>query len=278
MTAALGVTVLALPSECAFLVDPETDTGVPSSLAAAARAAGVSSRAVVVEGRYHHVNFLLDPEPVRIRVLDVVPPAPAKLVDQVSRVLAVAEDLPPVEVIATVVDLGDLARSSPARRYLLPCRGSGFNGSGAEVAFLDERPPRQDWTLIGCARSRELHRWFYRDLPPAIDMCPRTLTAASAARSSSRPLAGGEDPPVVTLTKCCLLEERVEVSGDTVVVPWGASLAQIRHGVDEAIRRYRAQTQPSGDGRTGSTPPVEACELGRVSSGVAATPAPGPAA
>lgn len=246
MTAALGVTVLALPFECAFLVNPETDTGVPSSLVAAAQAAGVSSRAVVVEGRYHHINFVLDPAPVRIRVVDVVPPAPAKLVDQVARVLAVAEDRPPVEVIPDVIALGDLARLSPASRYLLPCRGSGFTGSGAEVSFLDERPPRQDWTLIGCARSRELHRWFYGDVPPAVDMCPRTLAAASSGGPPSAPALGDEFPalgdevPAVTLTKCCLLEDRVDVAGRTVVVPWGASLAQIGQGLDEATRLYVA--------------------------------------
>ena len=37
------------------------------------------------------------------------------------------------------------------------------------------------------------------------------------------------------LTKCCLLEDRVASDGDTVVVPWGASLAQISEGLRLAV-------------------------------------------
>jgi hypothetical protein len=224
MAVVTGVSVLALPEDCAFVTAPEVDTAVPSSLAAAARHHAPGTRAVVVEGRYHHINLIVDPAPVVVRVLDVVPPGPAKLLDQAQRVLAVAEDLPPIELVGDIVDLADLARAHPASRYLLPCRGSGFVAAGGqEVAFLDERPARQDWTLIGCARSRELHQWFYRDLPETVEMCPRTL-------SRSRPFSH----PVATLTKCCLLEDRIERDGDTVVVPWGASLAQVRLGLETA--------------------------------------------
>jgi hypothetical protein len=230
MRVVTSVEVLAGPAECAFVVDPEVDTGVASSLAAAAAWWAPGCRGVVVEGRYHHVNFILDPSRTRVRVVDVVPPGPPKLVDQASRLLDGAEDLPPIELVADVVDLADLARANCAPRYLLPCRGSGFTSlSGAEVAFLDERPPRQDWTLIGCSRSRELHRWFYGDLPATVEMCPRVLAAA-------RP-AGG---PAVTLTKCCLLEDHIEEGGDTVVVPWGASLQQVRRGLEAAARRAGA--------------------------------------
>ena len=36
----------------------------------------------------------------------------------------------------------------------------------------------------------------------------------------------------VLLTKCCLLEEHIEVDGRTVVVPWGASFGQLREALD----------------------------------------------
>jgi len=91
---------------------------------------------------------------------------------------------------------------------------------GAEVRYLDERPPRQAWTLVGCARSREIHRAFYGDEPPTVDMCPRELARALG-------------PAGPTLTKCCLLEEEIEREGDTVVVPWGSSLAQVRAGLGQ---------------------------------------------
>ena len=214
-----AVDVLALPEECVFVDAAEVDTGIPSALARAAADHAAGARCVVVEGRYHHISFILDPAPLRIRVGDVVPPRPAKLFDQASRVLDLAEDLPPIELVPDVVDLVDLAEAHPADHYLLPCRGSGFDLHGPhEIAFLDERPPRQDdWTLIGCERSRSIHQWFYGDRPhEAVELCPRRLF-----------------PPDGTplLTKCCLLEDTNAGDGTTVAVPWGASLAQVRQAL-----------------------------------------------
>jgi hypothetical protein len=56
-------------------------------------------------------------------------------------------------------------------------------------------------------------------------MCPRVLAASR----------GGVGVGVgVTLTKCCLLEDRIDCDGDMVVVPWGASLEQVRQGLHAA--------------------------------------------
>jgi len=211
-----SVEILALPDECAFVVAPDVDTGVPTALAQVA--ATQAARCVVVEGRYHHVSFILDPAPIRIRVGDVVPPRPAKLFDQARRVLELAEDLPPIELVADVVDLVDLATAHPSTQYLVPCRGSGFCVEGpATVAFLDERPPQADWTLLGCERSRGIHEWFYGARPKeAVELCPRRLFPADG-----RPL----------LTKCCLLEESIAPQGITVTVPWGASLEQVKQAL-----------------------------------------------
>jgi hypothetical protein len=210
------VEVLALPDECVFVVAPDLDTGIPSALG---QAAGVhTARCVVVEGRYHHVSFILDPAPIHIRVGDVVPPRPPKLFDQARRVLELAEDLPPIELVAEVVDLVDLAAANPSERYLVPCRGSGFSVEGpATVAFLDERPAQGDWTLLGCERSRGIHEWFYGERPKeAVELCPRRLFPADG-----RPL----------LTKCCLLEDSIADQGVTVAVPWGASLEQVKQAL-----------------------------------------------
>jgi hypothetical protein len=210
-----SVEVLALPHECAYVVDPEVDTGIPSELG---RVAGDRARCVVVEGRYHHASFILDPAPIRIRVGDVIPPRPAKLFDQARRVLELAEDLPPIELVADVVDLVDLAVNHPSDRYLVPCRGSGFCMEGpSTIAFLDERPPQEDWTLLGCERSRAIHQWFYGEAPAeAVELCPRRLFPADGS-----PL----------LTKCCLLEDSIADQGVTVAVPWGASLEQVKQAL-----------------------------------------------
>jgi hypothetical protein len=77
---------------------------------------------------------------------------------------------------------------------------------------------------VGCARSRQLHRWFYGDAEPAtVDICPREL---AAARPTSVP----------TLTKCCLLEEDIVREGNCVIVPWGASLDEVRRGLSEVAK------------------------------------------
>ncbi|HEY2666580.1 MAG TPA: hypothetical protein VGK51_07070 [Actinomycetota bacterium] len=221
----VALELLAGPDECAVVEDPDTDVGVPSQLARAARRLAPGARCVIVAGRYEHVNFILEPAPLVVRVVEVSPPLPPKLLDQAQRVLDVADDLPPIELQGEVVDLEALAATHPAERYLLPCRGSGAAPPGAEVAYLDQRPAPpgngQPWTLVGCARSRQLHRWFYGDSePPNVDICPRELAAASP---TSMP----------TLTKCCLLEEDIVRDGNCVVVPWGASLDEVRRGLSE---------------------------------------------
>ena len=98
-------------------------------------------------------------------------------------------------------------------------------GLGAEVSYLDEVPGRRPWTLVGCARSRAIHDFFYGDEVDMVEMCPRSLAA--------RRLAGRPGPVV---TKCCLLEDRVSAEGNRVVVPWGATFAQVREGLDLALR------------------------------------------
>ncbi len=229
-----AMTMLARADETALVDAPEADTAVPTQLAQAAASGAPGTRCVIVRGRYGHVNFILDPAPIRIRVVEVVPPWPPKLVDQLTRVLDLAEDLPPVDLVPDLVDLVTLAGTRPAGHYLFPCRAGAENQAGTEnrtgagaaagVSYLDEIPERAPWTLVGCARSRSIHDWFYGDEVPVVDMCPRNL--ATRAR---------QDPRTPVLTKCCLLEDRVAVEEGLVVVPWGASVAQIRDGLRLAV-------------------------------------------
>jgi hypothetical protein len=222
------MSVLARPDETAFVDAAETDTAVPTQLARVAAERAPGARCVIVRGRYGHVSFILDPAPIRIRVVEVVPPWPPKLADQLSRVLDLAEDLPPVELVPYLVDLDELAATRPARHYLFPCRAGepaqDQRRAATEVSYLDEIPERAPWTLVGCARSRSIHDWFYGGDVPMVDMCPRKL-----AESDAPPTA----MPVIT--KCCLLEDRVSSEAGLVVVPWGASVAQIREGLQLAL-------------------------------------------
>ena len=223
-----GVRTLVGPADCAFLRCPEVDTAVPSALAGAARAHARGKRGAVVEGRYGHVSFILDPAPVRLTVRDVVPPRPPKLLDQVQRLLDVTEDLPPFELAPELLELGTLARTRPAGTYLLPCRGGGVEVGGASTTYLDERPERRDWVLVGCERSQQIHEWFYGERAPQVDICPRRGAVA----------------PAPLLTRCCLLEQDIEVEDGRVVVPWGASLGQVAEALRVIARTWEPTWAP----------------------------------
>jgi hypothetical protein len=257
-----AVSLIACPGETAFVDAPAADSGVPTILGRVAAERAPGARCVIVRGRYGHVGFIADPAPVRIRVVEVVPPRPAKLVDQASRVLELAEDLAPVELVPELTDLTALAGSSQAAHYLFPCRAgaeaddagagetatghagpgkttTGHAGTGhagdpatgdAAVSYLDEIPPRADWTLVGCARSRAIHDWFYDGEAPVVDICPRNL---------ARPAVAQRAGPV--LTKCCLLEDKILVEDGLVVVPWGASLDQVADGLARAVETAPAE-------------------------------------
>jgi hypothetical protein len=207
----VAVTWLAGPAECAYLKRPSVDTANATALAHAALAHRSKRKVYVIEGLFHHVNFIYEPKPVRITVVEVIPPEPPKLLEMARRVIRFDEDLPPIELVLETIDIRRLAEANPARRFLLPCRGSGI-GLSAPVDYLDERPAEVSWTLIGCERSRQFFDWFYGHEPDRVELCPRKVSSA-------------EGP---TLLKCCLLERGLEYDGERVVVPWGASLKEVQ--------------------------------------------------
>ena len=208
--------VLAGAEECAYVRDDQADPGIASHLAAAAQR-HPSARCVVVEGRYSHISFILNPDPIEVTVVDVVPPAPSKLADQVRRVLDSTEELPPVIVTERIIDsrelLAEASQRSPEpeggspraalsavasppgrgqppesgggpQQVLVPCRGGGVDIDGAAVSYLDERPdPVEPWTLLGCERSRQIHDWFYGTAPTeVVDWCPRRFVNPAVDR------------------------------------------------------------------------------------------------
>jgi hypothetical protein len=208
------VAVLALPETCIWIEDATVDTANPSALAAAALRAGAGEQAtVVVRGMDEHVNFIYRPRPLQLRVVDVVPPAPSKLLRMVQQVLGYA-DLPAIALYSENIDLRDLAHQLPdAAAYLIPCRASGLD-FGVPTFFLDERPARQDWAMLACERSCQIHRHFYGEADaPRVDFCPRNLVPADGSP---------------TIVKCCMLEDRIEIENRRAVVPWGASLKHIQ--------------------------------------------------
>ncbi len=211
---------LAGPADTAYVHAPDVDTAVPSELARAAREQAPASYAVVVQGLYEHVNFILGAEPLRVTVREVVPPRPAKLLDQASRLLRVREDLPPIELVPELLDLAELATDHPADGYLLPCRGCGFTAGDRPVSYLDEHPDRHPWLLLGCTRSQQIHQAFYGEPAPSVSICPADR--------------GDDDRPV--LSKCCLQDSDLQSRRGTVSVPWGSTLEQVSQALDRLVK------------------------------------------
>ena len=174
------------------------------------------------------MSFLFDPDPCRCEV-DVAPPYPAKLVDQARSVLDVADDLPPVELVADVTRPRRSGRDQTGARYLLPCRGSGLV-LGTQTAYLDERPPDADWVLIGCARSREIHRWFTAGTHRA-SRCARAGSPGPASACRHSPVLPPRGRGVRAIERC-------------TVVPWGASLTLIKAALADLVSAQEQAWSP----------------------------------
>ncbi len=213
--------VIALPAEVAMVDSPGTDVGNASAMAEVAgrhRRPGV--KAYVVTGRYRHVNFIWQPQPVTVFVDEVVPPHPAKLVDMARQAVAFDEDLPPIAIVQRLISIPQLSRSGPGRSCLLPCQGAAGENTGEPGQFLDRGPAYQPgWTLIGCRRSEQIFEQFYGHRPDTVSFCPEQHGTGLPAQARR-------------LTKCCLLERGIQARGDVVVVPWGARLDEVRSALE----------------------------------------------
>ena len=219
-----SVDVLALPETCVFAECPDVDPANRSALAEVAHELGVGPEGtLVVKGLYDHINFIHHPKPLVVGVVEVAPPEPPKLYGLARQVLSYA-DLPPIRLELERIEVRELAESVHPSAYLVPCRSGGLDDLPASVYFLDERPERHDWTMIGCERSLQFHRHFYGDEPPRVEMCPRLIT-------------GERKEP--TLLKCCLLETHIEQDKNIMVVPWGADLAM----VEAALRKLSEEVE-----------------------------------
>ena len=142
--------ILASPDEIAFVEDESIDTGNASQLA---RVAG-DARITVVQGRFQHVNFIVAPAPKRIRVVEVVPPLPPKLLEMARAVLDFDKELPPVELAYEAIDMRELARgaSLTCSRVAAPGWRSTARGSTSSMPARRARSGRS-WAASARARS-----------------------------------------------------------------------------------------------------------------------------
>jgi hypothetical protein len=218
------VDILSLPQSTRWVEDPSVDTGNACALAQKASLLGIGpSDTLVVSGLYEHVCLIHRPQPAIIDVFDLSPPEPPRLLDLARRVLAY-ESFPATLLRPHVQPILDLVHELSDRPLLFPC-GITQLKRAVEAFYLDEHPARQDWVLVGCERSRHIHRHFYGEDCPFVELCPRRLFEVGSR---------------LTLMRCCLVEKKVELSGRIAYVPWGADLPLVKEGLAALVRQADA--------------------------------------
>ena len=217
--------LVAHSEKCVLVEDRTIDTANNTALARKAEELGLSKQTtLIVRGLDDHVNFINHPDPIIIQVMEVIPPEPPKLLRMVQHVLTYA-DLPAIKIDIQEIDIRDLADNAQNTEALLvPCRSSGLDFK-VPTYYLDEHPKRNNWLMLGCEKSLQIHEHFYCDRPPCIDICPRNF------KHNNRTLQ---------LIKCCFLEKEIEMDGGRVVVPWGATLHQVENALETLIENHKS--------------------------------------
>jgi hypothetical protein len=141
------------------------------------------------------------------------------------RVLAY-KTLPPTIIHPHVQLIPDLVRDVSHKSILFPCGISQLKRM-TNAFYLDERPPRHDWVLVGCERSRQIHCHVYGEDCPRIELCPRKLFDPANA---------------FALMRCCMVEKKVERSGRIACLPWGAELPLVEEAIAGLVPLVKEQT------------------------------------
>lgn len=226
----VDVEVLAGPKETQVVEDDRVDVFNPAHMARLTR--DRDAGAVVVHGRYGYTGVALPTEVVDVAVVDLVPPEEPRLVAMAEELLDADPPRTPIALSPVRVDAEEAGRDA-TEPVLFPCRGSARG-----PLFLDEGPDLDEdeaakATVVGCDQSARIFMGLYGTRPELRDVCP---------------LSHAPEGPAIA--RCCQVED-VVVKDGTVVVPWGASHAQVR----KALRIAAEQEQRRGDGGSGRADP-----------------------
>lgn len=207
--------ILSLPQNTVFIKDEDIDVLNPSHMARLADA--YPDKVVVVEGMFNHVSFVKDLSPIRMRVLDTVPPSPSKLSCLVERALSSGYIELPILPIIEDIDLNELALDVTEEGVIFPCRASGMSSSKRHF-FLDETPDIEvESGLIGCDLSARIYRSIYGEEPDLVNICPWDLAPRDG---------------IPTIVKCCKVKSDHVIDENIMVVQWGASVCEVTEAIN----------------------------------------------
>lgn len=204
-----GYSLISLPEDTVFVEDPELDVlNLPAMALLQAEHPG---KAVVVRGMFSHISYVKDLEPLRLTVVDNVPPSPAKLGVLVRKALESGFVELPVIVTERIVDMASKVPEVETPAVMFPCRVSHLEAP-MPFCFLDDAPEDPgEVTLIGCHLSYRIYRELYGSDVPFINVCPADHTV----------------PGEKSIVKCCKVKQGHEIDGDVVRVPWGATVPEV---------------------------------------------------
>ncbi|MDY4581091.1 MAG: hypothetical protein SPC89_06605 [Candidatus Methanarcanum hacksteinii] len=204
-----GYEILSLPEGTDYVEDPSIDVLNMPTLASIQDAH--PNKTVVIKGMFSHVVFIKDIVPLRLKVIDNVPPSPSKLGVLVDKALATDLIDLPIIVEKEDIDMGKMEPQVTTEAVMFPCKVSGLS-SNRPYYFLDEAPTlKHDVTLIGCHLSERIFRSLYNCDVPFINVCPADFTEGKGK----------------CIVKCCKVKEGHIIDGDVVKVPWGTTIPEV---------------------------------------------------
>jgi len=204
-----GYEIISLPEETVFVSDPDLD--VLNQPAMAEIQSRYPDKTVVVQGMFSHINFISGLKPVRLKVIDNIPPSPSKLGVLVRRALSSGFVDHPIIVDDHVIDMADHISEVRTEAVMFPCKVSGLTAD-MPVYFLDSAPKiEHEVTLIGCHLSERIYESLYREKVAFINVCPMDFA----------------DGSVKTIVKCCKIKEGFVIEGNVAKVPWGATVPEV---------------------------------------------------
>ncbi len=211
--------IISLPDDTVYVERPDMDViNVP---ALARLQCEYPGKAVVVRGLFSHLGFVKDLEPMRLRIVDCVPPRPSKMSYLVNMALASGYISKPIVVEEVDIDLSEISKEAETAEVMFPCEVSGTS-SDRPYCFLDQVPDVEgrDLTLVGCRLSKRIFSEEYHRDVPFINICPRDRVP---------------DDGVTTIVKCCRVKEGHEKDGNVVMVPWGATVPEIVDALNDVF-------------------------------------------
>ncbi len=220
-----SIDIISLPESTLYIEDPEIDVLSPTSMLEKAEEMG--TKTLVLKGKFEHISFIHDEKVQPLRVLEVVPPEPPKLVDMVKKILYSGSINKPVKIIPEILDLRDLIQDCKNPSIVFPCQASGLENEN-DFFYLDEGPElskekNNSVCLIGCNLSLKIFKTMYGFEPEFLNFCPK-----------KRALEMKSTVPI--LTKCCEIKEGYELIENIVVVPWGATQKEVGDALNNLLR------------------------------------------